>query len=167
MLNDDPSVVSALDSGFTDAYLELASLHVRPQPNSHNLVYALRSRGVKVGVVTSKTRLRFECDLDICQMKDVFDVVVTGDDVFAAKPNPEGVHAALAALGVPAENSWMVGDGPVDVRAGRAGGMRTAGISHGLHSAEELIDVQPDVLVSDLADLAMIWGLDLPRESGQ
>ncbi len=167
LLSDDPAVVAALDSGFTDAYLELAPLHVRPQPTSHDLLRALRSHGVRVGVVTSKTRLRFECDLDICQMNDVFDVVVTGDDVAAAKPDPEGVRAALAALGVPAETSWMVGDGPVDVRAGRAGGMRTAGISHGLHSVEELIDVQPDVLVSDLADLAMTWGLDLPQTSGQ
>jgi HAD superfamily hydrolase (TIGR01509 family) len=167
LLSEDPVVVAALDSGFTNAYFELASLHVRPQPTSHDLLSALRSHRVSLGVVTSKTRLRFECDLDICQMNDIFDVIITGDDVAAAKPDPEGVRAALAALGVPAETSWMVGDGPVDVLAGRAGGMHTAGISHGLHSTQELIDVEPDVLVPDLADLAMIWGIDLRQKSGQ
>ena len=167
LLSDDPAVVEALDSGFTDAYLELAPLHVRPQAGSHELLRALRSQGVALGVVTSKTRLRFDRDLEICGMTGVFDVVVTGDDVATAKPDPEGVAAALAALGVPAEASWMVGDGPVDVRAGRAGGVRTVGISHGLHSAEELTDARPDVLVGSLADLATAWGLDLAETSGQ
>jgi len=129
------------------------------------LLRALRSHGVKVGLVTSKTRQRLDCDLDVCQMNDLFDVIVTGDDVSTAKPDPEGVNAALATLGASAETSWMVGDGPVDVRAGQAGGLRTAGISHGLHSAEELLGVTPDVLVADLGELAAIWGLDLPQTS--
>lgn len=165
LLSDDPEVVARLDSGFTDAYLTLASKHVRPQTASHALLHALRSHGVKVGLVTSKTRQRLECDLDVCDMNDLFDVIVTGDDVATAKPDPEGVNAALATLGVSAEKSWMVGDGPVDIRAGHAGGLRCAGISHGLHSSEELQGVTPDVLVADLGELATIWGLDLPQTS--
>jgi pyrophosphatase PpaX len=161
LLSDDPAVVARLDSGFTDAYLKLASKHVRPQADSHTLLRALRSQGIQVGVVTSKTRQRLDCDLDVCHMNDLFDVIVTGDDVANAKPHPEGVNAALATLGASAETSWMVGDGPVDVRAGHAGGLRTAGISHGLHSAEEILGVDPDVLVADLAELAAVWGLDL------
>jgi pyrophosphatase PpaX len=98
-------------------------------------------------------------------MNDLFDVIVTGDDVATAKPDPEGVNAALATLGASAEASWMVGDGPVDIRAGHAGGLRSAGISHGLHSPEELQGVTPDVLVADLGELAAIWGLNLPQTS--
>ena len=165
LLSDDPEVVARLDSGFTDAYLTLASIHVRPQTDSHTLLRALRSHGVKVGLVTSKTRQRLDCDLDVCDMNDLFDVIVTGDDVATAKPDPEGVNAALATLGASAEASWMVGDGPVDIRAGHAGGLRSAGISHGLHSPEELQGVTPDVLVADLGELAAIWGLNLPQTS--
>lgn len=165
LLSDDPAVVAQLDSGFTDAYLKLASSHVRPQPTSHTLLRALRAQGVLVGLVTSKTRQRLNCDLDVCHMNELFDVIVTGDDVSAAKPDPEGVRDALVSLDVSAENSWMVGDGPVDVLAGQAGGLKTAGISHGLHSFEELTNVSPDVLVTNLSDLAVIWGVDLPQTS--
>lgn len=166
LLSDDPAVVARLDSGFTDAYLELASIHVRPQTTSHTLLRALRSQGIQVGLVTSKTRQRLDCDLDVCHMNGLFDVIVTGDDVATAKPDPEGVNAALATLGASTETSWMVGDGPVDVLAGQAGGLRTAGISHGLHSPEELLSVHPDALVADLNELAAIWGLNLPQTSG-
>lgn len=159
LLSDDPAVVSALDTGFTEAYLELAPQHVRAQPDSHQLLEALRSRGIGIGVVTSKTRLRFDRDLEICDMTGTFDVVITGDDVAAAKPDPEGVTAALGILRAEAGTSWMVGDGPVDVRAGRAGGVRTVAISHGLHSTGELEATEPDLLVHSLGELAEAWGL--------
>jgi HAD superfamily hydrolase (TIGR01509 family) len=165
LLSDDPAVVARLENEFTDAYLELASLHIQPQPTSHSLLRSLRSQGIAVGLVTSKTRQRLNCDLDVCEMNNLFDVIVTGDDVSAAKPDPEGVNAALSTLGASAETSWMVGDGPVDVLAGRAGGLRTAGISHGLHTSEELINAHPDVLVADLWELALSWGLELPQTS--
>ena len=100
-------------------------------------------------------------------MAGIFDSIITGDDVATAKPHPEGVEAALAELGVAAHAAWMVGDGPVDVRAGRAGGTRTVGISHGLHSEEELTAVAPDVMVGSLTELATVWGFDLRETSGQ
>ncbi len=165
LLSDDLEVVARLNRGFTEAYLTLASIHVRPQTYSHTLLHTLRSHGVKVGLVTSKSRQRLECDLDVCCMNDLVDVIVTGDDVTTAKPDPEGVNAAMSTLGASTETTWMVGDGPVDVLAGKAGGLRTAGISHGLHSHEELLGVTPDVLVTDLGELAAIWGLDLPQTS--
>ena len=159
LLSDDPAVVQALEDGFTEAYLALAVKEVRAYPDSHELLAALRAAGVGIGVVTSKTMERMARDIDVCGLAGTFDVVVTGDDVKVGKPDPEGVLAALAALGASAENSVMVGDGPVDVRAGRAAGVETIGITHGLHSSEELVEAVPDVLVASLGELRERWGL--------
>ena len=116
----------------------------------------LRARGLKIGVVTSKTRARMSCDLQVCDFDGCFDVVITGDDVARGKPDPEGVRAGLAALEVPAAHAVMVGDGPVDIRAGQAAGTRTVGVSHGLHSPAELEAVAPDYLVSSLGEVAAL-----------
>jgi HAD superfamily hydrolase (TIGR01509 family) len=161
LLSDDPEVVQALDDGFTTSYLELASEHIRPQEGSVELVAALRLRGVPIAVVTSKTQLRMDRDMEICGLVGAFDVLVTGDDVGKAKPDPEGVLAALAALAVGAERAVMVGDGPVDIRAGRAAGTLTVGITHGLHSGEELEGANPHLLVATLSELSDLWGLTL------
>ena len=58
---------------------------------------------------------------------DDFDVVVTRDDGdVAPKPAPDGVRHAAAAMGVPPEETLVVGDFLLDMRAGRAAGAVTA-----------------------------------------
>lgn len=153
LLSDDPEVVQALEDGFTQAYRDLAPTQVREHEGARQLLDGLRARGLKVGVVTSKTRTRMSCDLEVSDFEGCFDVVVTGDDVTFGKPDPEGVRASLVALGVPAHQAVMVGDGPVDIRAGRAAGTRTIGVSHGLHSLAELEAVAPDHLASSLGEV--------------
>lgn len=154
LLSDDPDVVRALDDGFTDAYLALAPAEVRPQEGARDLVDTLRARGFGVAVVTSKTTNRLACDLEVCGFEHSFDAVVTGDDVTRGKPDPEGVQMALRALGASTDRAAMIGDGPVDIRAGRAAGVRTVGISHGLHSVQELRGADPDELVGSLAEVS-------------
>lgn len=156
LLSDDPNVVRALEDGFTEAYRELAPTEVREHEGARQMLEQLRAQGLKVGVVTSKTRARMSCDLEACDFDGCFDVVVTGDDVARGKPDPEGIRAGLAALGVPAAQAVMVGDGPVDIRAGQAAGTRTVGVSHGLHSLAELEAVAPDYLVSSLGELGAL-----------
>lgn len=161
LLTDDAKIIRELDEGFTAEYFELAAANIRRQDGSRELLAALRAQGVHLAVVTSKTRLRMNRDMEICGFVDAFDLVITGDDVSRGKPDPEGVAAALSALSVDAGAATMVGDGPVDIRAGRAAGTRTAGITHGLHSRQELVEAGPDVLVSSLFELAAFWGVDL------
>lgn len=156
LLSDDPAVVSAMDQAFTDAYLELATVHVRAFPHANELLEALRAQGIRTGVVTSKTQLRFNRDAEITGLDRLLDVTVTGDDVTHAKPHPEGVLAALATLGVAPEHAWFVGDGPVDVRAGLAAGVTAVAVTHGLHSAEELHPASPVHMVASLEELAAL-----------
>lgn len=154
LLSDDPDVVRALEDGFTEAYASLAASTVRPHPGAARLLDGLRARGVKVAVVTSKTASRMEIDRQVCGLGDRIDHVVTGDDVARGKPDPEGVLTALTALGVAPGRAVMVGDGPVDVRAGHAAGTITIGVTQGLHSETELRTAHPDHLVGSLREVA-------------
>ena len=154
LLSRDPEVVRALEDGFTEAYRELAPAVVRKHEGARRVIDDLRARGKKIGVVTSKTSTRMSVDLQACDFEGCFDVVITGDDVLKGKPDPEGVCAALAALGVAAVDAVMIGDGPVDVRAGQAAGTRTIGVSHGLHSVAELRAAAPDHIASSLIEAA-------------
>lgn len=166
LLSDDPDVVRALEDGFTEAYRALAPAEVTPHKGARRVLDELRAQGVKVGVVTSKAGARMSCDLEACDFEGCFDVVVTGDDVSRGKPDPEGILAALDALGVAAAQAVMVGDGPVDVRAGQAAGTRTVGVSHGLHSVAELEAVAPDHLVASLVEVADLLRLSRSQVGG-
>jgi nicotinate-nucleotide--dimethylbenzimidazole phosphoribosyltransferase len=51
---------------------------------------------------------------------ELLEVIVTSHDVGATKPDPRGIEAALARLGVPAGEALFVGDADVDEGAARA-----------------------------------------------
>jgi HAD superfamily hydrolase (TIGR01509 family) len=90
------------------------------------LVALLRERGVRVGVVTNNARTT---TLPLLARLGVeTDVLVTRDDA-AGKPSPEPVLSALRLLRVDTSEALFVGDGMLDVAAGRAAGVYTVHVS--------------------------------------
>jgi phosphoglycolate phosphatase/pyrophosphatase PpaX len=79
----------------------------------------LRTRGVRNGVVTGKSRSSWEITLAEIELGD-FDVVVVDDDVAHPKPDPEGILSALDLLGVRPREAVYVGDSPGDMEAALA-----------------------------------------------
>lgn len=63
--------------------------------------------------------------------------VVSGDTLKVAKPHPQPLLHACAALGVEAKNCWYVGDARRDLEAGRAAGMKAVLAEYGYLTAEE------------------------------
>lgn len=86
------------------------------------MLATLRSAGIPLGIVTSKGRRAWEATAGQIDLGE-FAVVMTEDDVRHPKPAPEGLLAAAAALGVPANQIAYVGDSAGDMQAGRAAGM--------------------------------------------
>lgn len=90
---------------------------------AREMLGALRSAGYPLGIVTGKGRHAWgvtEAAIDL----GAFAVVVTDDDVRAAKPDPAGLLAAADALGIAPAQAVYIGDTASDMRAGRNAGMR-------------------------------------------
>lgn len=78
------------------------------------------------------------------------------------KPDPQPIRAAMTALGASPADTWVVGDGVQDVRAGRAAGCRTAAVLGGFHSEASLRAEGPDVVLASLADVLSLEGAARP-----
>jgi len=87
------------------------------------MLAALRSTGMPLGIVTGKGREAWSVTEAATDL-GAFAVIVTDDDVHAAKPDPAGLLAAAAALGIAPERCIYIGDTAGDMRAGRNAGMR-------------------------------------------
>jgi pyrophosphatase PpaX len=87
------------------------------------MLAALRSAGVRMGIVTGKGRVTWEETHARLGLGD-FEVVVTEDDVAHPKPHPAGLLQALEAMGARPAEAIYVGDSLTDMEAGRAAGMR-------------------------------------------
>lgn len=122
---------------------------VAPFPGTLETLEALRRRGIRLAIVTSKHREGALRGMDLCGIVDHFPVVVTPEDVASPKPHPEPVLFALERLGVRAEEAVFVGDSPHDVASGRAAGTRTAGALWGPFPRAALEREGPDWLVGE------------------
>ncbi len=85
-------------------------------------VETLKRRGLALGVVSSKFRYRIEQVLEREDLRAVFDVIVGREDVLAAKPDPEGLFTAMAALGSVPPATCYVGDSVTDAKSARQAG---------------------------------------------
>jgi len=87
-------------------------------------------------------------------VENCFDAILGGDSVAEKKPHPALLNAALTRFGVPAARAVMVGDGDIDVEAGKRAGVVTCGVTYGLGDKNDLIAAQPDVVINKPSELA-------------
>jgi len=118
-------------------------------------VAQLKSRGLKLGVVTSKMHAGALRGLKHCGFDGLFDVVIGADNVEEHKPHPAPVHAALAHLGASAESAVMVGDSPHDLASGRGARAFTAAVAWGPFPREQLLATAPDYWLETPREIAV------------
>jgi len=83
---------------------------------------------LKVGLVTNTPRANVDEILDHFKLVNLFDTVLTGDDVSKGKPEPELVTKACERLAVTPERAALVGDTNTDYQAGKAAGCLVIGV---------------------------------------
>jgi pyrophosphatase PpaX len=122
-------------------------------PGTTAVLAALRARGLRLGVVTSKKRLNADQTLRDVGFLPIFAVVVTEEDTARHKPAPEPLLYALGALGLTADDAIYVGDNPDDIRAAHAAGMRGIAVAWSLRRCDELQAVAPTAIIETPGEL--------------
>ena len=82
-----------------------------------------RSRGMSLAVVSSGERRHVSKMLEVSDLSNSFEKVISGDDVVVGKPDPECYLKAAAALGVQPSECIVLEDAAAGITAGVAGGM--------------------------------------------
>ena len=82
-----------------------------------------------------------------------FDAILGGDSGPDKKPHPGLLKAALQRFDIDGANAVMVGDGDIDIEAGKRAGVITCGVTYGLGNKEALIEARPDFLIDDFGQL--------------
>jgi phosphoglycolate phosphatase len=95
-------------------------------PHVRQSLVTLRSRGVKLAVVTNKEDRFTQIVLNAHQLRPLLDRVVSGDTLATKKPDPAGIASCLAQFNVPPQRALFVGDSSIDAAAARNAGVATA-----------------------------------------
>jgi phosphoglycolate phosphatase len=142
-LRDTEAAMVAIEMGAAST----AEMH----PGAPELLEALQRQGIKVGIVTRNCRAAVEHILGRNTL--TYDVLLTRDDVTAVKPDPEHLLTALRMLGVEPGRALMVGDHPMDVRAGRVVGTKTVAVLTGYSPVERFAPENPDLILEQVGEL--------------
>jgi len=93
-----------------------------------NFLRDLRSRGIKMAVATSNSRILAESVLSENQILDYFEAIVTSCDVNRGKPEPDVFLEAARQIQVSPEDCLVFEDTHAGVLGGKAAGMRVVAI---------------------------------------
>src|SRR3954468_22860504 len=151
--------VSALVAHYRTIYTSTVVPATLLFPRAWSLLRACRAAGLELAIVTGKTTDVAEAVLRRCRIRSLFTSVVGNERASRPKPFPDLLHLALDELGVPAQQTLLVGDGTHDIEMGREAGTRTCGVAWGVHQAELLHAAGADHVVHSMAELrALILG---------
>ena len=149
----DPTRIEELSSFYRKHNVEKHDELVREFPHVNTTLTTLKEMGYKLAVVTTKRLDTVKLGIRLAKMEDLFDVVVTIDDVEKPKPDPEPLLLALEKCGSQPESAMMVGDSVSDIEAGRRTGTKTVAVSWTIKGVEIFQDVHPDFIIDDMSEM--------------
>ena len=131
-------------TGITDAdtleaykkeYVKEADVHMTVNtflfPETEEVLTRLKTRGAKIGIISTKYRYRIMELLSKKLPSNFLDIIVGGEDVKEPKPSPEGVLLAIKEFGCNKEEVLYIGDSIVDAETAQSAQVDFAGVLHG------------------------------------
>ena len=125
---------------------------LRPTPGAKELLHHMHAKGLKLVVASSAKKDELVPLLRVCGADRVIEQQTSSDDADKSKPDPDIVHVALKRIGLPADETAMLGDTPYDVEAGNRAGVRGIALrcggwdDKGLTGAVAIYDDPADLL---------------------
>jgi pyrophosphatase PpaX len=131
----------------------------QPFPGALDTLARLKEFGIRLALVTSKTRMEINPTLERVPLQLYAAVIVTADMTTRPKPNPDPVYLALQTLQIGADHSLFIGDSPYDLQAGRAAGVHTGAATWGPHPRAVLEAEGPEFMFNGYRDILAACGL--------
>lgn len=118
-------------------------------------VLALKEKGCKIGLVTSRLDISAKKGLDEIGILQCFDSLITANTVEHHKPHPEPILKALDELGSKKEEAIMVGDTIFDLKASKNAGVKSVlvGWSEDITTLEEVGEFKPSFVIKEAKEL--------------
>ncbi len=128
-------------------------------PGAAELLSALKERGLKVGIVSTKLGVTIQRIFAHQKLDHLLDLVIGGGDVKRSKPDPEGLELALTRLGLSRERTLFCGDTVIDAATAQNGGADFCAVLNGTTPASAFEPYPHVHIAADLNELRQWLGL--------
>ncbi|MBO4371125.1 MAG: HAD-IA family hydrolase [Paludibacteraceae bacterium] len=130
-----------------------------PMAGAHEVLEAVRQAGLKIGLVTGSGQKSLIGKLNQ-YYPGIFDPnnMVTAFDVQHSKPHPEPYLKGMVKLGIRPEETIVVENAPMGVRAAVAAGALTIGVNTGILKREDLALAGADIVLDNMRQVEALLG---------
>ena len=143
---------------FRAYFLEVAKPRQKDEttlfPGTHELLRGLHERGVRLGIVSTKTGETIAHIMDKYGLGNTLELILGSYDVTHHKPHPEGILKALDQMGVAPEEFLYCGDTILDAQAAQGAGVDFAAVLNGTTQAPAFAPYPCVHIAPDLTELA-------------
>lgn len=149
----DPEVIERYRVEYVERANEIMAKMTKLYPSVPPVIRALHERGALLGVISIKYRFRLSITLEEYGLLDLFSVIIGGEDVTAAKPDPQGILRAIDMMKVEKSDVLYIGDSVVDARTAENAGVDFAPVTTGMTGAGDFAPYRCVRILSDLREL--------------
>ena len=128
----------------------IAQKGIAALPGALTWIRRLHARGIPQAIVSSAPPENIQAILQALDVGDLFQALVSGEEVHRGKPDPESFLLAAERVGLPPRHCVVIEDAPAGIEAARRAGMRCLALTTS-HPAGDLS--QADQIVDSMADL--------------
>ena len=107
---------------------------------------------IKAGLASMNNQAVISHQLEVNNLEEYFQVIVTVDDVSRSKPDPEIFLKTAQKLKVDNKECVVFEDSIFGVKAAKTGGMSCIAVTTGVYTLQELQQEKPDLIVETLKD---------------
>ena len=149
-LNVDPNVLQKEEEDILiNEYLDKIKFNV----GAKQLLNYFKEKKYKLGIVTSNSkRISIEI-LKHMNILNLFDVIITGDDVKEPKPDPEGYIKAIKILNLLPTEILAIEDSIYGIIAAKRAGVNVIGVASGVNKKRELLSAGASMVFKNLKEL--------------
>ena len=145
--------VQLLSTRFKTLYQQNWNRKTCLYPDIIALLERLSKGGIKMSILSNKP----DAFTKLCVKEYLadfnFDLVIGQRESIPLKPHPQAALEIAAAIGVSPEKSLFMGDTAVDIKTGKAAGMKTVGVTWGFRQKEELVEAGADIIITTPEEL--------------
>ena len=136
--------LDVVDQAWHEFLAEYQKMHPKQGYFTLDDFRTLRKKVKYLSIFTGKSRTTLKISLEILGFNDVFDYIMTGNDVERSKPYPDALFQIIGVLNLDKTKTLFIGDSPLDIIAGKSAGVKTAAAVWGSVEIEKLLNSDPD-----------------------
>ncbi len=137
-----------LRAAYRETFSQYADYKVTVYDGMPETLKALRSKGLKLAVLSNKPHKQAIEVVHKLYGEDIFDHIQGKVKDIERKPSPDGALYVANTLGLKPEDILYVGDTSTDMKTGKSAGMYTIGVLWGFRDRTELEENGADTIIS-------------------